>query len=181
MVWWAKCFEKKSIHGLTCQQAYLVQTHNVTHDPKTGNHLLKLVLEDLALMERLYGVQVIHGALMMGPMERRCNGYSRCNFHGSLCCYAGCIKSTLLLVMCLEFVGVWLRTSIMHLRWWNGLTTTVLHLSSFIKRKCLPSWELPGPSFFSLLLDGLPITSLSPISWNSSNLFNFVGLAMRND
>ncbi|KAF8964937.1 hypothetical protein BDZ97DRAFT_2001757 [Flammula alnicola] len=36
---------------------YLIQTHDVTRDPKTGDHLLKLVLEDLALMEKLYGVQ----------------------------------------------------------------------------------------------------------------------------
>jgi hypothetical protein len=39
----------------------------VTRDPKTGDHLLKLVLEDLALMERLYGVQVIAWCTDDGP------------------------------------------------------------------------------------------------------------------
>ncbi|EDR03851.1 uncharacterized protein LACBIDRAFT_306593 [Laccaria bicolor S238N-H82] len=38
---------------------YLVQTHNVMHDAKTGDHLLKLVLEDIVLMETKYGVILI--------------------------------------------------------------------------------------------------------------------------
>ncbi|EDR11715.1 uncharacterized protein LACBIDRAFT_314246 [Laccaria bicolor S238N-H82] len=46
---------------------YLVQTHNVMHDAKTGDHLLKLVLEDIVLMETKYGVILIAWCTDDGP------------------------------------------------------------------------------------------------------------------
>ncbi|KIM35265.1 hypothetical protein M413DRAFT_79560, partial [Hebeloma cylindrosporum] len=46
---------------------YLIQTHDVTRDPKTGDHLFKLVLQDIELMEKEYGVEVIAWCTDDGP------------------------------------------------------------------------------------------------------------------
>ncbi|KAF9473477.1 hypothetical protein BDN70DRAFT_767378, partial [Pholiota conissans] len=38
---------------------YLIETHNITHDPKTGNILFKLILQDIKIMEEVYDIIVI--------------------------------------------------------------------------------------------------------------------------
>ena len=52
---------------LTHIQPYLIRTHDVTRDAKTGDHLLKLVREDLLLMETKYGVKIIAWCTDDGP------------------------------------------------------------------------------------------------------------------
>ncbi|KAF8956827.1 ribonuclease H-like domain-containing protein [Flammula alnicola] len=48
-------------------EPYLIQTHDVTGDPKTGDHLLKLVLEDIHLIETKYDVKIIAWCTDDGP------------------------------------------------------------------------------------------------------------------
>ncbi|KAF8960763.1 ribonuclease H-like domain-containing protein, partial [Flammula alnicola] len=48
-------------------EPYLIQTHDVTGDPKTGDHLLKLVLEDIHLIETKYDMKIIAWCTDDGP------------------------------------------------------------------------------------------------------------------
>ncbi|KAF9038183.1 hypothetical protein BJ165DRAFT_1331756, partial [Panaeolus papilionaceus] len=52
-------------------ESYLIETHNVTKEPKTSDQLLKHVLSNIKMMEEKYGVRVIAWCTDDGPDRKK--------------------------------------------------------------------------------------------------------------
>ena len=132
-------------------QPYLVKTHDVTREAKTGDNLLKLVLEDIQMMEEKYGVEVVAWCTDDGPDGKKMRRLLQAQFPWiiALLCWAHQIN-----LVVGDFLGVQravvndINSAVEVIKWFNnhGAALELLRQEQALSFAGM-SWALILPAF----------------------------------